>query len=128
MNQEVRAFLDRAQEEVSAARVLIEAEHFRIAASRAYHAMFYTASGLLAFLGENKFHRHSAVIAAFGREFAKPPAVLDQKCHGWLIEAFSLRQVSDYNIMLADPSLRQQAIKMADRAERFLHAALEWLS
>jgi uncharacterized protein (UPF0332 family) len=43
-----------------------------------------------------EFARRSAVIASFGKEFAKTGR-LDPKHHQTLIEAFSLRQKADYD-------------------------------
>jgi uncharacterized protein (UPF0332 family) len=43
------------------------------------------------------FSSHSAVIAAFGKEFAKT-AKLDPKLHRYLLDAQDLRNASDYGI------------------------------
>jgi uncharacterized protein len=79
MKSEVRLLLQKAEESLKAAQ-LLGAEVYRdFAASRAYYAMFYTAQALLLEKGLS-FSSHSAVIAAFGREFAKTNA-LDPKLH-----------------------------------------------
>lgn len=62
---------------------------------RAYYAAFHAATAALLTLGL-EFARHSAVIAHFGKEFAKPKK-LDPKHHQTLLEAFSLRQKADYD-------------------------------
>ena len=63
------------------------------------------------------FSKHSAVIAAFGREFAKsgeaPPEL-----HRFLIEASDSRKVSDYDI--ADDIEQNAAATHIDRARQFL--------
>lgn len=77
---EVTAFLDKAGESIATANELIERGSFGFAASRAYYAMFYCAEALL--LNEGKsYSRHSAVIAAFGRELVKP-GLLDSRSTG----------------------------------------------
>jgi uncharacterized protein (UPF0332 family) len=70
MKPETRALLHKATENHRAAALLLKNGYADIAASRVYHAMFYTAEALLLERGQ-VFSSHSAVIAAFGREFAK---------------------------------------------------------
>jgi uncharacterized protein (UPF0332 family) len=85
--------------------------------------MFYVASAFL--VGEGLgFSKHSAVIAAFGREFAKPQRV-SSEFHRYLIEAQELRAVGDYgqlNAIAAD-----QATEQIQRAEQFLTLAIQML-
>ena len=88
MKPEVRALLHKARESVDAARLLGEKCYWDFAASRAYYAMFYTAEALLLEKGLS-FSSHSAVIAAFGKEFAKSGA-LDPKLHRFLLDAQDL--------------------------------------
>lgn len=71
-------------------------DHSDFAASRAYYAMFYVAQALLAHLGQ-AYSKRAAVIAAFGREYAKTRR-LDAKYHQWLITAQNLRNTGDYGI------------------------------
>jgi uncharacterized protein (UPF0332 family) len=58
--------------------------------------MFYAAQALL-LDRELSFSSHSAVIGAFGREYAKT-AVLDPKFHRYLIDAQDFRNLGDYAI------------------------------
>lgn len=92
MNTDFVWLLDKAERSLSAARLLLDQEHHDFAISRAYYAMFYVAEGLLASLGK-AYSSHAAVIAAFGREFAKTGR-LDSKFHRWLIDAQDLRNAS----------------------------------
>jgi hypothetical protein len=66
--------LQRAQESLRAAKIMLTENLPNIAASRAYYAMFYTAELLLQKKGLT-FTSHSAVIAAFGKEFASRPGI-----------------------------------------------------
>jgi uncharacterized protein (UPF0332 family) len=76
MTDEQRELLLKAQQSLEAARLLLSNNFPDYAASRAYYAMFYIAETFLE--GEGfSFSKHSAVIAAFGREFAKPHVVSD---------------------------------------------------
>lgn len=81
--------------------------------------MFSAAEALL--LGERlSYSRHSAVIAAFGRQFAKTGR-LDPEFHRYLIEAQDSRTVADYD---AGPGLTEEdAREQVRRAEAFLTIA-----
>ncbi len=93
---EADALLQKAQESVDAARSLLRNGYYDFAASRAYYAMFYVAEALLLVLGQS-YRRHSAVISAFGREYAKQGR-LDPRFHQQLVAALNYRNVGDYGI------------------------------
>ncbi len=77
--------------------------------------MFYIAEAFLA--GEGlAFSKHSAPIATFGREFAKPQRV-PVEFHRFLIEAQELRTMGDYGQL--DAVTIDQATEQIDRAEQF---------
>lgn len=73
-------YVQKARENIEAAELLINEGHPDIAASRAYYSMFYIAEVLLYSKGLS-FSSHSAVIAAYGKEFAKTglmnPIIID---------------------------------------------------
>ncbi len=76
MKANQHALLTKTRRSVAAGRRLAADGDLDFAVSRAYYAMFYTAQAFL--LGrERRFSKHSAVIAAFGQEFAKPT-----QCYG----------------------------------------------
>lgn len=95
MNADVLALIDKAQQSLAAADLLKEGGFLSFAASRGYYAMFYAAEALLLSRGA-AYSSHAAVIAAFGREFAKTQA-LDRRLHQWLINAFNMRNMGDYD-------------------------------
>ena len=66
------------------------------------------------------FSRHSAVIAAFGREFARKKRV-EVEFHRYLIEAQEVRHSGDYGERQAVNF--DQAQVQIDRAEEFLELA-----
>jgi len=80
----------RAEETLREMETLFQRELYNGAVDRAYYAAFHAAAAALLTL-DLEFARHSAVIARFGKEFAKT------KHHQTLIEAFSLRQKADYD-------------------------------
>lgn len=70
MTPQQQALIQKAVRSVQAAEVLNETGFPEFAASRAYYTMFYVAEAFLE--GEGLvFSSHSAVIAAFGQQFAR---------------------------------------------------------
>ena len=81
MNANQQGLLTKARRSLAAARRLVADGDLDFAVSRAYYAMFYTAQAFL--LGRGlRFSKHSAVIAAFGQEFAKDNEALREFHHG----------------------------------------------
>lgn len=121
MTDEQRELLLKAQQSLEAAKLLLTNNYADYATSRAYYSMFYIAEAFLE--GEGlSFSKHSAVIAAFGREFAKPQR-LPTEFHRFLIEAQELRTTGDYgqlNAVTVD-----QATEQIDHAEQFLALAIQ---
>lgn len=121
MTDEQRELLLKAQQSLEAAKLLLTNGYPDYATSRAYYTMFYIAEAFLEGEGLD-FSKHSAVIAAFGREFAKPRRV-SPDFHRFLIEAQELRTTSDYgqfNAVTVD-----QATEQIQRAEDFLALAIQ---
>lgn len=94
MKAEARRLLDKAEHAIRAAEILLDADEKDFAAGRAYYAMFYVAEALLVEQGK-RFRKHSAVHAAFGKQFTKTE-LLEPQYHRWLLDAFDRRIVSDY--------------------------------
>lgn len=118
MKAQTRAYLEKAKENIKAGLDLIRDEHYEIAASRAYYAMFYTAEALLAEEGE-EFSSHGAVHGAFGKRFTKTGR-LDAKFHRYLIDAYRERQAADYDAP-AEVGL-EEAQTLVSQAKEFLAA------
>ena len=84
-----------------------------------YYTMFYIAEAFLD--GEGlSFSKHSAVISAFGREFARTGRV-PVKFHQFLIRAQELRNAGDYGEINAVTA--NQAADSIAQAEEFLELA-----
>ena len=91
---EVQYYLDLADESHEAAKVLIDRGFVRFSAAQTYYTIFYIAQALLLTKGLT-FSSHSAVVAAYGKEFAKT-GLLDPKFHRYIIDAQQLRQTGHY--------------------------------
>lgn len=94
MKADVGGFLTKAEESIAAAQLLLDQPAYGFSASRAYYAMFYAVEALLLSKGLS-YSSHSAVVAAFGREFIKP-GLFESKWHQALHQAFDVRQIGDY--------------------------------
>jgi uncharacterized protein (UPF0332 family) len=123
MTSGIEALFTKARESLAAAHVLTKDGYYDFATSRAYYAMFYVASALLADL-RLSYSSHSAVISAFGREFAKTGR-LDSKYHRWLIDAQDLRNIGDYGVGSQVP--KEYAEAVCDWAAQFINAAEAFL-
>jgi uncharacterized protein (UPF0332 family) len=108
--------LAEAKESLAAAKDLLRLRYWGYAASRAYYAMFHVASALL--LQKNlSFSKHSGVISAFGREFAKT-GIVPAEYHQKFTMAYELRNASDY--ARSAKATEAQARETIEWANRFV--------
>ncbi len=123
MNPQQQRLLEVARRAFESAERSISADDAATAANRAYYAMLYAAQAAL--VGEEvEVRSNRAVHAAFGIRFAKT-ARLDPRLHRWLLDAFDLRLLADYDPLwtLEAASIREtveQAGRMIDTIERLL--------
>ena len=117
-------YLKKAQKSLDVAKQINQLGTPEFAISRAYYTMFYIATALLE-TEDLRFSKHSGVIAAFGKYFAKT-GKLPQQYHRYLIEAEKLRTVTDYSINI-EISLEDAQI-IIDQAEEMLNFAQNYLS
>jgi uncharacterized protein (UPF0332 family) len=96
MKPESKALLEKGKQSLQAATLLQEDGFLDFAASRAYFALFYVAEALLIEKGFS-YLSHSAVIAAFGREFTRS-GKLDACFYRYLLDAQDTRNMGDYGI------------------------------
>ena len=114
MTEDQRLLLEDARRSLAAARLLLQGGYPGYAAARLLQ--FYVAEALLE--GEGlSFSKHSAVIAAFGRHFARTGKA-PVEFHRYLLAAQEMRHSGDYD---HDGSITaEQALEQIDRAEQFL--------
>ena len=91
---EIEHFLKLADESYDVAKALIDMGHPRFSAAQTYYTIFYLAQAMLMTKGLT-FSKHSAVVAAYGKEFAKT-GLLDPKFHRYIIQAQKLRLIGNY--------------------------------
>ena len=126
MKETTRQLFDKAEHAIRAGQILLEGDEAEFAAGRAYYAMRYVAEALLHERGL-AFRKHTAVHAAFGKEFAAT-GLLDPKFHRWLLTASDLRLQGDYeavaHVTEEDVETRlEQAREFLAAAHGFLQAA-----
>jgi len=123
MNEQFHVILDKARESLEAAELLYKQGYTDFAASRAYYAMFYTTDPLLLHR-ELSFSSHSAVIAAFGKEYAKT-GDMDPQLHKNLIAVQDYRNQGDYGF---GPGVTaEQGEEALQWASEFLKVAISYL-
>lgn len=108
--------LEQAHATLREAEILLNESALRGAINRTYYAMFYAVLALLATkrIGTSK---HSAIIAAFDREFVKT-GVFARELSRSLHLAFDRRQTHDYGEMI--PIDRQTAEETLANARSFV--------
>lgn len=117
MNQDIRNLIKKAEQSLEASKLLLKGGYADFSVARSYYTMFYLASAFLA-TKNLAFSKHSAVISAFGREFAKTN-LLPRKYHQYLKEAQDFRLLGDYgNINLISS---QEAQLQIQKAQEFFY-------
>ena len=94
ITSEVKVLIDRADESHQAAKLLLDKGFSNFSAAQSYYTMFYLAEALLYSKGL-EFSSHSAVIAAYGKEFAKTEK-LKPEFHRRLIIVERRRAIGHY--------------------------------
>lgn len=120
----VQHFLKMAEESHEVAKGLIEMGHPRFSAAQSYYTIFYLAQALLLIKGLTH-SSHSAVVAAFGKEFAKT-GLLDPKFHRYIINAQRRRQIGHYGNETEEIT-EEQAKESFQWAEEFKQVTADYL-
>ncbi len=120
---QIQVLINRAEDSHAAAKVLLDKEFFNFSAAQSYYTMFYITEALLHSKGL-QFSSHSAVIAAYGKEFAKTQ-VLDPKFHRNIIIAERRRETGHYGEESGVTA--EEARESFEWADEFMQAVKEYL-
>ena len=122
MNENQLLLINKAQESLKAAEILLKEKLYAFSVSRAYYSMFYVAE---VFLLENdlNFSKHSAVISAFGQNYAKTGKV-PTKFHKYLIKWEIVRTRADYDTHTV--TTEEEAQEAIINAKEFIDFAKEY--
>jgi len=116
--------LAKADRRLTAATRDLGARDVERSPSASYYSMFYAASAALEVVGVSRA-KHSAVIVAFGEQFAKTKRV-DARYHSMRLGAFALRSAADYETHAA--LSRETAEETLGDARSFVAACRSLLS
>lgn len=105
--------MSRAEEDLSAARLMLENGQFRAANNRAYYSIFHAIRALLVFNNVDS-SKHSGVIAEFRRLYIKD-GLLPVELSKMVGEAFTIRNASDYDDMFI--ASKDEALEQIEHAE-----------
>lgn len=87
--------LNKADESIAAAKILLEAGHYSESANRSYYAIFHSLRALLAY-DEFDSQKHSGIISYFNQHYVKTNK-FRKECSVILNQAFMIRNKSDYD-------------------------------
>ncbi|MEW5938147.1 MAG: HEPN domain-containing protein [Chloroflexota bacterium] len=121
----VQHFVNLAEESHDVAKTLLDTSHPRFSAAQTYYSIFYLAQALLLTKGLT-YSKHSAVVAAYGKEFAKT-GLLDPKFHRYIIQAEKLRHTGHYGEE-GETVTEEEARESFQWAGEFMEAAKAYLS
>ena len=120
---QVQVLVNRAEESHQAAKVLLDTGFSNYSAAQSYYTMFYLIEALL-HSKDLRFSSHSAVIAAYGKEFAKT-RILDPKFHRRIIIAERRRETGHYAV--ESSVTQEEALESFQWAEEFIQAVKDYL-
>lgn len=122
ISPEIKTLLDRADESHEAAKVLIDGGFANFSAAQTYYTMFYLVEAVL-FSKGLRYSSHSAVVAAFGKEFSKTK-IFDPKFHHYVLETQRRRETGHYGV--ESRVTDDEAIESFQWAGEFLQAVKEY--
>ncbi len=122
ISPEIQKLINHSEESHQAAKVLLDGGFAGFSAAQSYYTMFYLTEALL-HSKDLQFSSHSAVIAAYGKEFSKT-AILDPKFHRRIMIAESRREIGHYGeeSSVTDDEARESF----DWAEEFLQTVKQY--
>ncbi|KXA88781.1 hypothetical protein AKJ66_02745 [candidate division MSBL1 archaeon SCGC-AAA259E22] len=116
LDKVARRNLEKAEERLDAARLLLENGKYEDSINRAYYSMYHSAMALLQTEGVSP-KTHKGLIGEFGKRFVKTGKI-DRRFSTMLTHAESLRESADYGI---EPEIKSEdAEKVVKNAEKFL--------
>ncbi len=115
--------LEKAKNNVAAAKATAEQGFYDVSANRSYYAIFHAARAVLALTGQD-FRKHSGVIAYFRKEYVKT-GIFETKLSDIIQDAFEIRTDCDYEdfYVVAKEDVEQQI----QNAEYFVSKIEEYL-
>ena len=123
ISPEIQILLERADESHKAAKILIDGGLARFSVAQSYYTMFYLVEAMLYSKGL-RFSSHSALVAAYGKEFAKT-GILDPKFHHYVLVTQKRRETGHYGVEKIITN--EEALESFQWAEEFMQAVKAYL-
>lgn len=105
-----------AEEDLNAARTLLEAEQYKASVNRSYYALFHSLRAVTA-LDEFDSSKHSGIIAFFNRTYVKE-GVFEKEISKFIDGSFRLREKADYQDFVV--ITKEQALEQLEKAEKVM--------
>ena len=116
--------LEKADEALSDAQMLLELGRYNLAANRSYYAVFYAMRAVLALDGIDRKH-HSGVIAEFRRLYIKT-GIFESEMSDIIRDLFDLRTDSDYDDFFV--ASKEEVAEQVTNAQSFLRSIRSYLN
>jgi len=116
--------LNKADENIEAAKVLLGAKHYSESINRSYYAIFHSLRALLAY-DEFDSKKHSGIISYFNKYYVKENK-FNKKFSIILNQAFMVRNKCDYDDFYI--ASRQEAENQIKKAEIFMNEIKDYIS
>jgi uncharacterized protein (UPF0332 family) len=123
ISPEIQILLDRANESHEAAKVLLDGDFANFSAAQSYYTMFFLVEAILYSKGL-RYSSHSALVAAYGKEFAKT-GLLDPKYHRYILVTQKRRETGHYG--RESMVTREEALESFHWAEEFMQVVKDYL-
>jgi uncharacterized protein (UPF0332 family) len=108
-----------AKRNLAEMRSMFENRHYYGTINRAYYAMFHAVSALLLLDGK-RYKKHSGVITAFGRDYAKA-GLVPKEYSELLNKAYDARNKADYDVdMVIDEKMAELYCQKAEELVAFI--------
>ncbi|MGQ4833824.1 MAG: HEPN domain-containing protein [Candidatus Asgardarchaeia archaeon] len=118
------SYMEKAEEKLRSAKLLLKEKFIDDAISRAYYAAFLSAKALLLLLGSDT-RTHSGVLTMFSLKVIRE-GILPREIGKYLNELFDARQASDYSpIALYDEEDAREFINKAEKIYLSIKVLLE---
>lgn len=116
--------LEKAEECLADAKLLLESESYKSAANRSYYAVFHAMRAVLAYDGYDS-KKHSGIIAEFRRLYIKT-GIFENGMSDMIRSLFDLRTDSDYNDFFV--ASKADVAEQVGNAEYFVQQIKEYLA
>lgn len=115
--------IERSKEDLEAAIVMFEGNHYRVANNRAYYSIFHAMRAVLAFDGYDS-KKHSDIIAEFRKSYIKT-GIFKEELSSIIGQASEIRNASDYDDMFI--ASREETQKQINDAKLFYKEVLHYI-